>query len=201
MPKVINKDEKKYVIMKSAIGEFARSGFEHASLSAIANRTDVGRTAFYSYFKDKRELLDYAVDFLLEIIGSDYRNACDNIFLTSVEKISFLFNKFLTDILSEKEIITVLLEVLLVNNGEFAPQKKKILLRLNSIKKLIEKILAMGIKMGEIKKVDVESMAHTLLLILISLLYSVNTFSTESVKNTVDSFSLLLAGLQTHTTT
>ncbi len=199
MPKIINKKVIKTKIMKSAIIEFAHLGFDNANMNTIANHSDLGRTAFYSYFKDKQELLDFAVDYILDVIGTDYMTACDNIFLTSAEKINFLIHRFLTDIISEKEIITVLLEVLLVNNPEFIIQRKKIFLRLNEIKKLFAKILKLGIKIGEIRKsVDVNNMAHLLLMILISMLYSINTFSSESIKATVDSCSLLLTGLQLH---
>jgi len=135
------------------------------------------------------------VDFLIDVIGSDYEHACENTFLTAPEKISFLFKKFLKDILAERDIITVLLEVLLRNDAEFAEQRKKVLVRFNGIRKIIVKILKLGMKTGEIKQLDAESMAHTLLMVLISLLYSINTFTNESIKNTVDSFSLLLTGL------
>ncbi len=195
MPKVVNPEERKYLIMKSAVKEFARCGFEQSNMNAIAERVDIGRTAFYSYFRDKREILDYAVDFLLDVIGSDYEHSCENTFLTATEKINFLFRKFLKDILAERDIITVLLEVLLRNDAEFAEQRKKILLRFNGIRRIIVKILKLGMKTGEIKPMDAESMAHTLLMVLISLLYSINTFTNESIKNTVDSFSLLLTGL------
>ena len=196
MPKVVNTEEKKYLIMKSAVKEFAAFGFERANMNTIAKRIDLGRTAFYSYFKDKREVLDYAVDYLLELIGSDYEQACENMFLTPTEKINFLFRKFLTDILAERDIVTVLLEVLLVNDEDFAEQRKKILVRLNGIKRLLAKILKLGMQTGEMKRLDPNSMAHTLLMVLISVLYSINTFSSESVKNTVDSVSLLLTGLK-----
>lgn len=198
MPKIVNKKEKKFLIMKSAIHEISRTGFNHANMSSIASRSDLGRTAFYSYFADKQELLDYAVDYLLDLIGTDYLAACDNVFLTSIEKIGFLINRFIRDIITEKDIITVLLEVLLVNNPEFSEQKKKILLRLNEIKKLFAKILRLGIRMDEIRNVDVHNMSHLLLMILISMLYSINTFSDESIKTTVDSCTLLLTGLQRH---
>lgn len=59
--------EKQESIRIAAISEFTRVPFEKVSINKIIQNADISRGSFYTYFKDKRDLLQYVFsDILME---------------------------------------------------------------------------------------------------------------------------------------
>jgi AcrR family transcriptional regulator len=48
--------ERRHRLLAAAAGEFAAKGFKGAALSAIAEKSEMGKTSFYYYFADKADL-------------------------------------------------------------------------------------------------------------------------------------------------
>ncbi|MCA0990295.1 TetR/AcrR family transcriptional regulator [Pseudalkalibacillus hwajinpoensis] len=63
----MRKIETKRKIIKNSLKFFAKKGYEGASISEIANETNLTKSSIYSYFSGKEELylsvLDYVLDF------------------------------------------------------------------------------------------------------------------------------------------
>jgi AcrR family transcriptional regulator len=60
MPQVL-KDEVRERILTAALQEFAASGYEGATMTAIASRAGLGTASTYRYYPGKRELFDAVV--------------------------------------------------------------------------------------------------------------------------------------------
>ncbi len=58
--------EKKKSIFQAALAEFSRVPFEKASINKIIKNADISRGSFYTYFEDKRDLLEYVFEDFLE---------------------------------------------------------------------------------------------------------------------------------------
>lgn len=56
MPKVVDKQEKRLAIIRSAMRVFARQGFSSARMDDIAREADIGKGTIYEYFRNKDEL-------------------------------------------------------------------------------------------------------------------------------------------------
>lgn len=54
-------EEKKRLIEKTAVSEFAGSGFEKASISRIVDKCGIAKGSFYQYFEDKKDLYFYLI--------------------------------------------------------------------------------------------------------------------------------------------
>ena len=61
MPKKIDHEERKVIILKKALEIFARDGYRDSNLSSIAEECGLSRPTLYQYFKDKKEIYYYAV--------------------------------------------------------------------------------------------------------------------------------------------
>ena len=61
MPKKVDKEERKELIMSSALAVFAREGYREANLSLIAEESGISRPTVYQYFNDKNDIYYYAV--------------------------------------------------------------------------------------------------------------------------------------------
>lgn len=57
--------EKKEVIRMAAVSEFTRVPFEKVSINQIIQNADISRGSFYTYFEDKRDLLQYVFSDIL----------------------------------------------------------------------------------------------------------------------------------------
>lgn len=58
--------QKRELVIKSAVEEFARLPFEQASLSRIVEKCGIAKGSMYQYFEDKRDLYLYVVDLAYE---------------------------------------------------------------------------------------------------------------------------------------
>ena len=54
-------EEKRNLIFRHALEEFARFPYERASLSAIVNRADIAKGSMYQYFTGKKDLYMYLI--------------------------------------------------------------------------------------------------------------------------------------------
>lgn len=63
--------EKKKVILKAAIKEFVRVPFEKTSINKIIQNAGISRGSFYTYFKDKNDVLGY----IFEVASKKLQNS------------------------------------------------------------------------------------------------------------------------------
>ncbi|HBM81321.1 MAG: TetR/AcrR family transcriptional regulator [Clostridiales bacterium] len=77
MPKVtffnldVRKQEK---VVRSAISEFVKNGFEKGNMESIAKTAGVAKGSMYQYFDNKKELFLYSVQWAAELIVKKYEN-------------------------------------------------------------------------------------------------------------------------------
>ena len=62
MPRPVNHDERKRRIVAESVKLFARFGFSETNFGMIAAKSGISRTLLYTYFKDKREIFNAAID-------------------------------------------------------------------------------------------------------------------------------------------
>jgi AcrR family transcriptional regulator len=56
-PKIVDKDQKRIDIARTALDLFARKGFEKTSIREITTQVGMGKGTFYDYFDDKKAIL------------------------------------------------------------------------------------------------------------------------------------------------
>ena len=71
--KTVNHRERRREVRAVSLGLFARHGFEDVSLSMIAKACGISRPLLYTYFKDKRQIFNEAIDEATGVIGVRYR--------------------------------------------------------------------------------------------------------------------------------
>lgn len=71
--KTVNHKERKREIRAISLRLFARHGFEDVNFGMIAEACGISRTLLYTYFKDKRQIFNEAIDEATGVIGVRYR--------------------------------------------------------------------------------------------------------------------------------
>ena len=59
-------EQKKMVLLESAVSEFSALPYEKVSIFKIAQNAGVSRSGFYYYFKDKEDIYKYLIDQIKE---------------------------------------------------------------------------------------------------------------------------------------
>lgn len=73
-----NLDEgKQKRILNAALREFAEKGYAQASTNRIVKDAGIGKGMLFYYFKNKRELYQYLVDYSVEMIRCDFISQID----------------------------------------------------------------------------------------------------------------------------
>lgn len=195
MPKIVDHQQRKTAVMRSALECFARSGYANVSMADIASFAGMARTALYQYFSDKSEILDFAVDYALEVIGRDYEHLCDDPFLPAAAKIQRLFVSMVTDALSERKIMAVIMNLVLADRRGLSRQRIRIFRRIADLRLTIRKILDSGLRLGQLRRLPPGPMARTLTALLLAILYDVAVLDGRSGADSIASLEILLAGL------
>jgi len=64
--------EKQQRIINAALKEFAKNGYGRASTNEIIKEADISKGSLFNYFKSKKELYFYLIDYVAEIIEKIY---------------------------------------------------------------------------------------------------------------------------------
>jgi TetR/AcrR family transcriptional regulator len=71
--KTVNHKERRREIRAISLGLFARHGFADVNFGMIAEACGISRPLLYTYFKDKRQIFNEAIDEATGVIGVRYR--------------------------------------------------------------------------------------------------------------------------------
>jgi AcrR family transcriptional regulator len=69
MPKTVDREQKKDMILKAAMRLFARKGISETKMEEVAKEAKIAKGTIYEYFKSREELLNLAFNYLLVLIN------------------------------------------------------------------------------------------------------------------------------------
>lgn len=196
MPKIVDVEEMKHLIMTEAVHVFTRRGYYNTTLAEIANRCGIGRTTIYQYFKNKEEIFIYAVEHVNQVFETEYKSILENSELGFLEKIKQILSQFILCCCRKNNEITMLIELWLIikrENHELMVQVKKTF----GLQKVFYQLLEEGARVNEIKPLhNMESLAFTLDALMESLmLYLPFTEPDEMVRH-LNNLNLIIDGLK-----
>ncbi len=117
-------EEKKRMIREAAVKEFCRVPLDKASINKIVQNADISRGSFYTYFRDKEDVLEY----IFEDVISQVQNFCIE-FLTQEKGEFWRFPKALLEYtihICENNKMFVLSQVALGNRTMMQLLQRKI---------------------------------------------------------------------------
>ncbi len=157
MPKIVNVEEKKQEIYKSATQVFFEKGYSSTTLGDIAKASGVGRSTIYQYFKNKEEIFHgVSIYFFSELVSS-----LDEIIskdISPADKLKEMLGVFIFENGANSKRFFQLAKVLLflkANNSMFENKFKFLYL---SVQDMFFQVIEEGIKTGKIKSCEAESM-------------------------------------------
>ena len=196
MPKVVDLDRRKAEIAHKALYAFAFEGYHKTSLGAIARMCGIGRTTIYEYFRNKDEIFSYALSYSFDLLQPDLKQVRQEPGLTSLQRITAIVRAILAVFYRDKRVLLVLLEHsmrILRENQEAAGRFRD---RFRELQDLLEELLREGIERGEIRPVEVHSMAQTISMLVQAAILQFSVNSSTSLEKVAEGVENLLQGLK-----
>lgn len=192
MPKRVDKEERKELIMNSALAVFAREGYREANLSLIAEESGISRPTVYQYFNDKNDIYYYAVKLVTNKMFKRYSSiAWMEGNESELDRIKMIFTDVIDYASSNDATISNLVEFMLSEKKRGVDFSKVIEGRTAKLVILLKRILRQGIDNGTVRKCDLESVSSNLFYLIESCCFQVavfRTFDREAALSLIESY-------------
>ena len=196
MPKIVDVQEKKQEIYRSATQVFLDKGYNNTTLLDIAKLCKMGRSAIYQYFKNKEEIFyEVSISFFSELVSN-----LDSIMLeesmSSTEKIKKMLSVFIFDSKADSQRFFQLAKVLMFlkeNNSVFENKFKFFYL---SVQDMFFQVVESGIYNNEIKQCDAESMSIAIFGLAQSIILHTYVDTSRDNQKYFESICLMIDGIK-----
>ena len=196
MPKIVDVQEKKQEIYRSATQVFLDKGYNNTTLLDIAKLCKMGRSTIYQYFKNKEEIFyEVSISFFSELVSN-----LDSIMLeesmSSTEKIKKMLCVFIFDSKADSQRFFQLAKVLMFlkeNNSVFENKFKFFYL---SVQDMFFQVVESGIYNNEIKQCDAESMSIAIFGLAQSIILHTYVDTSRDNQKYFESICLMIDGIK-----
>ena len=196
MPKIVDVQEKKQEIYRSATQVFLDKGYNNTTLLDIAKLCKMGRSTIYQYFKNKEEIFyEVSISFFSELVSN-----LDSIMLeesmSSTEKIKKMLSVFIFDSKADSQRFFQLAKVLMFlkeNNSVFENKFKFFYL---SVQDMFFQVVESGIYNNEIKQCDPESMSIAIFGLAQSIILHTYVDTSRDNQKYFESICLMIDGIK-----
>lgn len=166
MPRIVDYDKRRQSIASAAVSVFARIGYTEASLSEIALHCGLGRTTLYKYFRNKKEILLFALEERFSQVEAEAATLLAEKGLDHPARLLRLFEFLARSTIEDREEMLLILDLTLrfgKTNGPYAIELRQ---RLDRLQLLFESVLREGLDEGQFRDLDPSTMAQALLSLL-----------------------------------
>ncbi|MDN7246866.1 TetR/AcrR family transcriptional regulator [Planococcus shenhongbingii] len=126
MEKFTNLEEKKKLtILNAALQEFAENGYQQASTNRIVKKAGIGKGMLFYYFKSKRELYEYLIEYSMDIIMDEYFRQVDTSEKDFIERLKQAAQVKMKAQLENKQVFDFLGTFVLAKDAELPERLQK----------------------------------------------------------------------------
>ena len=147
---VVEHEKRRSEILGKALDVFVEEGFENATFQKIADKCGITRTTLYTYFKNKREIFNFSIKQLMQILENDITGIAKGKSLPYTEKLIRVMTVIIERLEENRPLLSVVLDYILYSskNADYDPSYRfrRRTVRLRHIQ---ASILIDGIKSGE----------------------------------------------------
>ncbi len=150
---VIDHEARRRAIIAKSIQLFAEQGYDGVTYQKIADSCSIARTTLYKYFKNKREIFNYAIWDVANILIGCYReilSSKDNV----IARLERLLDAVLRLLFKQRVILTVILDYVLAAQRAGHNLERTISRHTIGLRRIIHRLLVEGVRKGELRKVN-----------------------------------------------
>ncbi|MCR5731551.1 MAG: TetR/AcrR family transcriptional regulator; helix-turn-helix transcriptional regulator [Sphaerochaetaceae bacterium] len=193
MPKKIDHEARKIIILKTALEVFAEEGYKDSNLSLIAERCGLSRPTLYQYFKDKEQIYYFAVKLTTGRMFTLYSSVAFNeAYGDEADRIIWICNDIIQMAKDNEGALRSLMDVMLQQKRENIDFSEIIEKRTRKLTILFKRLLRLGIQNGTFNSETniemVSSHIYTLLECFCFQIAFLGSFNKESSKDFVSTY-------------
>lgn len=150
---VIDHEARRRAIIAKSIQLFAEQGYNGVTYQKIADSCKIARTTLYKYFQNKREIFNYAiweVANLLIVRYVEILSSKDNV-ITRLERV---LDAVLSLLFEQRVILTVILDYVLAAQRAGHNLERTIARHTIGLRRIIHRLVVEGVRKGELRKVN-----------------------------------------------
>lgn len=194
MPKKVDREERQFQILSTAIDTFYLYGLENTSMQHIADELKMGRSSLYSYFSSREQILHTALDYATGEFSS-IRHSMLSMEMPVRHKIFQLLTASPFEENNIKKIVTVVLNYLVKLQREKKELDPNLVNLSQQLQGLYRDLLRQGIETNELIQHDIEHMAFILYSLTESFLLQETLLGTSSPFVDAKTLQLILQGI------
>ena len=150
---VIDHEARRYAIITKSIQLFAEFGYDGVTYQKIADSCGIARTTLYKYFRNKRQIFNYAIWEAARISTQRFRqilNPQDNAFT----RLDRLMHEVLTLLFERNVMMTVILDYLLAAQRTGENVERNIRRHTAVFKRILHRLILEGMRTGELRRMN-----------------------------------------------
>ena len=183
MPKKVDKNERKELILSTALNVFARDGYRDANLSLIAEESGISRPTVYQYFHDKNDIFYYAVKLVTGKMFDRYSEiAWAEDGGDEIDRIVAIVTDVLDYASSNDSTIANLMEFMLSEKKRGVDFSQIISKRTAKLLILLKRLIRQGVTNKTIRKCNISEVANNVFYLIESCCFQVGFFRTYDKK-------------------
>jgi AcrR family transcriptional regulator len=173
-------EEKQEKVMRAAINEFSKRGFEKGNIGDIAKCAGIAKGSMYQYFENKKELFLYSVKWSLDFLTKKYNKY---LVFTGIEMNMFDYlyessRMLLIQMREEREVVIFIQDVFLGNYKSLTDESMEYMLKFSD--EYVLQFIRQGKENGYIRK-DIED--KLLCLFITGVSYKFKEYMINIAKN------------------
>ena len=150
---VIDHNARKSTIIQKSIQLFAEQGYNGVTFQKIADSCGIARTTLYKYFKNKREIFNYAIWDVSNILIEKYDYILQQD-LPATTKLTTIMDAVLELLFSQRVMFTVILDYILAAQRAGHNLEKNITSHTIALRRIVQRLIVGGMRTGELRKIN-----------------------------------------------
>ena len=182
MPKIVDSENRKELILANALEVFAEVGYFNCSLSLIAEKSLLSRPTLYRYFSDKDEIFHYAIKYATEKLFIQLSSiALDKNTPNVIDRLKKMCHVILSQAEENEESLRALMDVFLHYKTQGVNFSDSIASRIAKLNILFKRLISKGILEKNVKAdINAEEATNHLITLIKSFCFQYAFFGTEN---------------------
>ena len=150
---VIDHEARKSEIIRKSIELFARDGYNGVTFQKIADGCGIARTTLYKYFRNKREIFNYAIWESSNILSQIYASILKYDQPVPV-RLKNIMDAVLNMLFEQRTMLTVILDYILAAQRSGHSLERNIDGHTIILRRIIQRLTVEGIRKGELRPIN-----------------------------------------------
>lgn len=178
---VVEHDKRRREILEKALDVFIDEGYEDATFQKIADRCGITRTTLYIYFKNKKEIFNWSIKQMMELVEEDLQEIKTDSSMRTEDKLIRVLTMIIHRLEEHRKLLIVVLNYLLHISKSGTDPDTRVRRRTVRLRHILAGIVIDGIRKGDLPPMNIRQADDLLYNFMESAIYRLVILRKESV--------------------